>query len=443
MTVVDSSMLTHHPHAPAAPPSPAPDEVVLPGVSLAGQRRGPRPDRLLGPGCALLASVSPGHCAGWREHLRRHRPLPVLDLDSLADVAEAAELRGHGGAGFPTATKLRAMRGEHGGVVVVNGSEGEHASAKDGVLLRHVPHLVLDGAVLAARAVGARSVTVRVSVDRPDLPDLLRKAAAERTDVVPLEVSVGPATFVAGESSAVVNALGTGAALPALLGRPPRLPARRPARRRAVLLSNVETFARLALAARGAPSASALLTVSGAVAAPGVLELPTSATVAAALAAAGGATERPSGLVSGGWHGRWLPWTAAVAEARLTRDGLAKVGGRWGAGILVALPASRCPLGLVAAVAHTLADGSAGQCGPCRAGLPFAAAELARAAISAVALGPGIVEASDALRQLKGRGLCAHPTAAAEALESALEWARPEIARHRHGKCTGGDERWR
>ena len=322
---------------------------------------------------------------------------------------------------------------------MVNASEGEHASAKDGVLLRHVPHLVLDGAMLAARAVGARSVTVRVSVDRPDLPDVIRASADERSDRASVQVSVGPATFVAGESSAVVNALAGGPALPAPLGRPPRLPARRPGRGRPVLLSNVETFARLALAARGACSASALLTVSGAVARPGVMECPTSATVSNALTAAGGATEALSGVVTGGWHGTWLPWIEPVAEARLTRDGLAGVGGRWGAGILVALPSSTCPLDLVAAVARTLADGSAGQCGPCRAGLPFAAAELTAAAASPVALGPALVEASDALRSMQGRGLCAHPTAAAQALQSALDWARPEIEQHRHGRCTG---RW-
>ncbi len=364
--------------------------------------------------------------------------MPRLDLEELAHVADLTGLRGHGGAGFPTATKLWSMRGQRRVHVVVNASEGEPASAKDGVLLRHVPHLVLDGAVLAARAVGAASVTVRVSVDRPGLPDVVRAAATERTDDVAVRVSVGPATFVAGESSAVVSSLAGGPALPAPLGRPPRLPQRRPGPGRPVLLSNVETFARLALAARGARSASALLTVSGAVACPGVVELPETATVSSALAAANGPTEALAGVVTGGWHGRWVSWNRPVAESLLTRDGLAEVGGRWGAGVLVALPSSTCPLALVAAVARALADGSAGQCGPCRAGLPFAAAELAQAATSPVALGPALVEASDALQALQGRGLCAHPSAAAEALRSALTWARPEIELHRLGRCSGG-----
>jgi NADH:ubiquinone oxidoreductase subunit F (NADH-binding) len=410
----------------------------LPGVRLGDRPAGHRPDRLLAPGSLLLAEVTPGRRRHWREHLSRLGPVPSLDLDTLAAAADAAGVLGHGGAGFPTATKLRAMRGERRALVVVNASEGEHASAKDGVLLRHVPHLVLDGAALAARAVGADSLTVRVSDDRPDLPDVVRAAAAEREGDLPVRVSVGPATFVAGESSAVVNALAGRAALPAPLGRPPRLPSRLPTRRRPVLLSNVETFARLALAARGSTASSALLTVSGAVARPGVVELPSSATVADALAVAGGSSEALAGLVTGGWHGRWLRWTEGVASTRLSRHDVAAAGGRWGAGVLAVLPSSVCPLVLVAAVARTLAEGSAGQCGPCRAGLPFVAAELARAATTSVASGPALVEAVDGLDQVRGRGLCAHPTAAAESLSSALAWAGPEVERHRRGRCRAG-----
>jgi NADH:ubiquinone oxidoreductase subunit F (NADH-binding) len=414
--------------APSAALGPA-----LPGVSLPGGVQGGRPDRLVGPGALLLADIRPGECRSWPDHRARVGPLPDLDLDALAAAAETAGLRGHGGAGFPTATKLRAMRGPRPALVVVNASEGEPASAKDGVLLRHVPHLVLDGALLAAAAVGARTVTVRVTEDRPDLPAVVRAAAAERGLGAAVRVSVGPAAFAAGEASAVVNALAGRPALPSPVGRPPRLPSRLPGRGRPVLVSNVETFARLALAARALPSSSALLTVSGAVTRPGVHELPTTATLRDAVLAAG-PTEDLAAVVTGGWHGRWLPWSEPVARAPLTRDGLDGVGGRWGAGILVAVPGSVCRLAVVAAVARTLAAGSAGQCGPCRAGLPFAAAELSRA-VTLPHPGPALVEASDALAALHGRGLCAHPTASAEALRSALAWARPDVEAHRSGRC--------
>src|SRR3954451_25370244 len=78
--------------------------------------------------------------------------------ESLIDAVAAAGLRGRGGAAFPTATKLRAVRAAAGRrAVVVNAAEGEPISAKDRVLLEAAPHLALDGALLAAAAVGART----------------------------------------------------------------------------------------------------------------------------------------------------------------------------------------------------------------------------------------------------------------------------------------------
>jgi NADH:ubiquinone oxidoreductase subunit F (NADH-binding) len=185
------------------------------------------------------------------EHLRLWGRSPAPRADALVELAEQAGLVGAGGAGFPTARKLASLADRRVALVVVNGAEGESASGKDGVLLRHVPHLVLDGAVAAARALGAARVVVRVSADRPDLARTLPRALAERDDGLPIEVSVGPASFVSGEASAVIRALAGGPPLPADLGRPPTIPSRIPGRRSGVLLSNVETFARLAVASRG------------------------------------------------------------------------------------------------------------------------------------------------------------------------------------------------
>lgn len=78
--------------------------------------------------------------------LRRYAPVQIIDL------VHACGLRGHGGAAFPAAVKLRAVAARRGAkVLVANGTEGEPASKKDRVLLREAPHLVLDGAAVAAR----------------------------------------------------------------------------------------------------------------------------------------------------------------------------------------------------------------------------------------------------------------------------------------------------
>ena len=93
--------------------------------------------------------------------------------------SSAAGSAGGAGARFPTAQKLRAVRDGRGPqVVVVNGAEGEPASAKDALLLRDRPHLVLDGAVLAADAVHAREVIV--AVDRASLGRPARARAGPR-----------------------------------------------------------------------------------------------------------------------------------------------------------------------------------------------------------------------------------------------------------------------
>lgn len=398
----------------------------LPGLALPDRPATPRPDRLLEPGCLLLAGVLPGHRTSLRGHRAAWPSVPRLSLPDLVGVAERSGLRGHGGAGFPLSVKLGSIKGAPG-PVVVNGSEGESASAKDGVLLAHVPHLVLDGAVAAARSLGADRVVIRLTEGRAAVIDAVRSAVAERDEAdIRFELSVGPESFVAGEATAVLNALSGGHALPAALGKPPKTRARF-GRSRPVLLSNVETFARLAAALAGAPSASVLLTVSGAVESPGVLEVPATATV-------GDVLDRvrvigmPRVLVTGGWHGAWVPLDTRTLGAPVTRDGLAAVGGRLGAGALIVVPDDVCPVSVAATVARHLAAASAGQCGPCVNGLHDLADAMARSEPPAQ-----IQQLAD---EVTGRGLCGHPGATASALLSASRLLAEETARHRSGHCS-------
>ncbi|GAA3029435.1 hypothetical protein GCM10020000_02570 [Streptomyces olivoverticillatus] len=147
-------------------------------------------------------------------HLALHGPPPALSAGDLAELAEGIGLRGRGGAGFPFAVKLRAVldsSGRTGGAaaVVVNGSEGEPGCLKDTALLLHVPHLVLDGALLAAGALGVQQVVVGVA--RADVERSVRQAAAERGAGEPgVRVVRLPERFVTGESTALVRGVGVG-----------------------------------------------------------------------------------------------------------------------------------------------------------------------------------------------------------------------------------------
>ncbi len=362
---------------------------------------------------------------GLAEHGRQWGWAPMPAVQALVEQVAAAGIVGAGGAGFPTDRKLAALAGRRVSHVVINGAEGESASGKDGVLLGHVPHLVLDGAQATARALGAGRVVVRIGADRPDLAASLVVALSERRDEIPASLSVGPAGFVAGEATAVIRAIAGGPALPTALGLPPALPSRWPGRRSHVMLSNVETFARVALATRGITDGSRLASASGAVRTPGVVELAPGATVADLGRAAGGVLGMPDVLITGGWHGRWVSWDSTVAGSPLGRESLAAVGGRWGAGAFVWLPEDLDPMLALAGVAQVLAEGTAGQCGPCWRGLPAVASLLGRVAVGE--LPADQVEAT--LAQVDGRGICAHPSAAVAAVRSALDL----IAEHRPG----------
>ena len=183
-------------------------------------------------------------------HFRRWGQLPAGG-PLLIDEVERAGLRGRGGAQFPTATKLRAVAAARPSVVVANGTEGEPASSKDKVILVHSPHLVLDGASIAADTVGADEAIVCVDRAADAALSAVGAALAERlatsADRVTFRVQATPSHYVTGEESALVHWLNGGDAKPTFV--PPR-PFERGVRGRPTLVNNVETLAHLALIAR-------------------------------------------------------------------------------------------------------------------------------------------------------------------------------------------------
>lgn len=392
---------------------------LLPGIPVAGLPAAPLPHRLLASGTLLLGGVSPGRVTDLGTHRREWGPLPDVGIDELRAAAERMGLVGAGGAGFPTWRKLHSLAHAPAGPVVVNGSEGETASGKDTVLLMHVPHLVLDGAVAAARALGSSRVIVRVPAARRMVIETVHRAMAERRDPgVTLTVSPGEDRFIAGEATAVISSLEGREALPAPQTKPPTM--RSGLRRRPVLLSNVETFARLALAARGVHAHSSLVTVSGAVATPGVVEVAPTLTIGDLLSYAG-ADPRLAAVITGGWHGTWLPATPETFVLPVERHGLKAAGAHFGAGAFIAVPTDPCPVHVLTAVTNYLLGAGAGQCAPCVLGMAAARRDL--------------VTGQPVQDRVQGRGLCAHPTASIAALRSGQRVLADELAAHARGVC--------
>lgn len=362
---------------------------------------------------------------------------------SLVEAAAAAGLRGRGGAAFPTALKLRAVASARGRrAVVANGVEGEPMSAKDRVLLETAPHLVLDGALLAAEAVGAREVVIAVKQSAHRAQEAIGRALAERRDARGVRVRRVPDAYLAGEETALLQSLNGGPTKPTLA--PPR-PHERGLHGRPTLVGNVETLAHLALIARhGAPwfrelgppehPGSALVTLGGAVGSPGVYEIALGTRLAELFAVVGGRQETMRAVLVGGYHGCWLG-PDAVASVRLDAASLRAQGAAFGAGVIVALPAGSCPVAEVVRVVCWLAEESAGQCGPCVHGLNAIAGALV--SLRAGTAAPGVVARLERWsRQVRGRGACHHPDGVVRFLGSALDVFAGEFDDHRrHGPC--------
>ena len=374
----------------------------------------------------LLAGLRADGPLTLAEHEAIHGPLPHAGRE-LIDVIEAAGLRGRGGANFPAAVKLRAVAQGRRPVVVVNGTEGEPLSAKDALLLTRAPHLVLDGAELAAAAVGAREVIVAApaGTHRSVAAALGERRGATMGVATSVVASAGG--YVAGEETAVIAHLEGRPARPRVT--PPR-PAERGLRKRPTLVQNVETLAHLALIARHGAAwfraagterrpGTTLLTVSGA-AASGVLESEAGATLGDVL--------DPSAplraVLVGGYFGGWVP----AHEDR-------SLDGPLGAGVIHALGRASCPIAETARIATYVASQSAGQCGPCVYGLSSLAGVLER-------LAAGHGDRRDAARlarwtdMVRGRGACAHPDGAARLIQSATHVFAEELDDHIHrGAC--------
>ncbi len=394
---------------------------------------------------ALPRILPAGSDPGLRAHLERWGWRPDGGADLIEEV-ERAGLSGRGGAAFPTATKLRAVAAARRTVVVANGTEGEPASTKDKSLLTGSPHLVLDGASLAAETVGADEAIICVDSTATAAVDAVRGALAERArvqaDRICMRVEAAPGRYVAGEESALVQWLGGGEAKPTFV--PPR-PFERGLRGRPTLVNNVETLAHLALIARfgaawyrslgtAADPGTALITLTGDIPRPGVYELPLGFPLVELLRAAGAGSPAPQAVLMGGYAGMWIAGTVAVGVT-VDRPSLRRVGAGLGCGAISVIGSGRCGLMEVARVTRWLAGESAGQCGPCVSGLPAIAA-----AVDALAAGERDLRPEAQLHRwldmVEGRGACHHPDGVVRFVRSALAVFAADIDKHRRrGPC--------
>lgn len=367
---------------------------------------------------------------------------PLTHPDALIDEVEQSGLLGHGGAAFPLATKLRAVRSSgRETVVVANGEEGEPASIKDRWLMRNRPHLVLDGLRLAAAMVAADRAYVYVSdsLTAGRITEALEELGAGELSGLTVSVVTVDPSYVAGEETAAVRAINGGPAKPT--DKPPR-PFEEGVGGHPTLVSNVETLANLPyIQTHGAGSfrsvgtakspGALLVTVTGADRSPVLYEMPHGVPFTQILEIHGVPTDSLRGVLMGGYFAGLL--NRDVLGATIDHETIRGMGSGLGCGA-ISLITSECPVAVAAAVMAYFDRENAGQCGSCFNGT---------AAMSAVtsALRDGVATSEDLARLqrwsvvLRGRGACGTLDGATNLAASLLTGFPELVARHLDDNC--------
>ncbi|MCV7283384.1 hypothetical protein H7J88_27480 [Mycolicibacterium flavescens] len=395
------------------------------------------PPRLLRPGQTGAQSYA--------EYTRDGGYLPLLDAEELLVQVDLSGLLGRGGAAFPIGTKLRTVHDAHrrgsDTVVVANGEEGEPASIKDRWLLRHRPHLVLDGLRLALAVAGASRGFVYVSdpAAAEAVAAALADVPAETFGAAEIALVTVDAGYVAGEETAAVRRINGGPAKPT--DKPPR-PFEEGVHGLPTMVSNVETLAHLPyihqhgaqqFRAVGTPMSPGtfLATVTGGGRPPALYEIPHGAAVSELLDVHGVPADAVTGVLMGGYFAGLV--NTDILDATLDHESIRRLGSGLGCGAL-SLLTDECPVAVAASVMSYFDNENAGQCGSCFNGT---------AAMSAVtsALRDGNATDEDLTRLerwsvvLRGRGACGTLDGATNVAASLLRQFPQVVARHLSGDC--------
>jgi len=393
----------------------------------------------------------------FRTALKKHTP------DDLAEIVEASGLRGRGGAGFLTGTKWKLMRkaavaaGEGPRYLCVNGDEMEPGSFKDRLLMEALPHQLLEGAMIAAFAIGASEVILLVRDAYRTAATALKRAIVEIESAgllghnilgsgfaLKMRVHASAGRYIVGEETALISAIEGDRPVPR--ARPP-YPAQSGLWGRPTTVNNVETLSNLPLIvqhgaewfrglSRTAEGGTKLYGVSGRVARPKLIEAPMGTTARELIELAGGIRDgrKLRAFQPGGGA------TAFLEEAELDLpmdfEHMKKAGSSLGTGAVIVLDETACPVAAIARHARFYARESCGLCTPCRDGLPWVAKLLDQ-----LEAGQGTRETIELLHMHvdlagpSGRSFCDLNTGALTPVRSGLQRFGDLFAAHLGGHC--------
>jgi len=384
--------------------------------------------------------------------------------DAIIDVVKASGLRGRGGAGFPTGMKWSFMPKEpkpgKPNFLVINADESEPGSCKDREIIRHDPHKLIEGALIASFAMRARACYIYIRGEYIREAQALEKAVAEAYAAglvgknaagsgydFDIFVHRGAGAYICGEETAMLESLEGKQGRPRL--KPP-FPAGAGLYGCPTTVNNVESIAVVpTILRRGAAwfagfgreknEGTKLFQISGHVLKPAVVEESMSIPFRELI-------DRHCGGIRGGWDnllavipgGSSVPLVPAaeIMDAPMDFDGLKALGSGLGTAAIIVMDKSTDIVRAIARISYFYKHESCGQCTPCREGTGWMwrIMERLREGEGTPAL---IDKLHDVTKQVEGHTICALGDAAAWPIQGLIRHFRPELER-RMAERNGG-----
>jgi NADH-quinone oxidoreductase subunit F len=397
----------------------------------------------------LKAAMKRGDYDGLKELLQ-------LSPDAIIDIVKESGLRGRGGAGFPTGMKWSFMPKEPApgrpNFLVINADESEPGSCKDREIIRHDPHKLIEGAIIASYAIRARACYVYIrgefireaetlfaAVQEAYDAGLLGKNAAKSGYDFDLFIHRGAGAYICGEETALLESLEGKQGKPRL--KPP-FPAGAGLYGCPTTVNNVESIAVVpTILRRGAQwfksfgreknEGTKLFQLSGHVNTPCVVEESMSIPFRELI-------DKHGGGIRGGWDnllavipgGSSVPLVPAeqIADAPMDFDGLRELGSGLGTAAVIVMDKSTDIVRAISRISYFYKHESCGQCTPCREGTGWMWRVMER-------LREGNAEIHeidtllDVTKQVEGHTICALGDAAAWPIQGLIRHFRPELER--------------
>jgi NADH-quinone oxidoreductase subunit F len=382
--------------------------------------------------------------------------LMAIGQDAIIDAVKASGLRGRGGAGFPTGMKWGFMPKEpkpgKPNFLVINADESEPGSCKDREIIRHDPHKLIEGALIAGFAMRARAgyiyirgefireaETLFAAVQQAYDAGLLGKNAAGSGYDFDLFVHRGAGAYICGEETAMLNSLEGKKGFPRL--KPP-FPAGAGLYGCPTTVNNVESIAVVpTILRRGAAwfkgfgreknEGTKLFQISGHVNKPCVVEETMSIPFRELI-------DRHAGGIRGGWDnllavipgGSSVPLVPAaeIMDAPMDFDGLRELGSGLGTAAVIVMDKSTDIVKAISRISYFYKHESCGQCTPCREGTGWMWRMMERLREGNADVGE-IDLLWDVTKQVEGHTICALGDAAAWPIQGLIRHFRPEIER--------------